>query len=456
MSAPKTKLQLRAETAAKKFKTSARKPIVIEFAGLPKAGKTTTINHVQSFLRRCGFRVEIVVERASVCPIRDKKHSNFNVWTACTTLSQVLEKTQTPPGSGDPDIIILDRGIFDALLWFTMMERLARIRKRDRKRVEEFFLIDDWRSRITGVVLMTASPKDAMKREKGYLPVADVEGSIMNVDVLGQMRNVFDKTIDRFKDKFRILRVDTSYGETRNNPSRTCEIVAENILSWIEDQLQEDILFLSKEKISDLFSGKSSISGEEAERLSNLFWKEGEFAPREEVEKDEKSVQALPIVIVRNKSGDVLRLRRREKNKKNPLHKKIVLWAGGHVRKEDKRNGNPLILCAQRELQEELRLSIEPDRLRLMGGVYLDEAKRISKHVALVYEWRAETDDVAIVLSRSEFFERRGTSLSGSFVKLDQLIQDVEEEKVTEGWSAEIVRSILAADSKGVTGSLFN
>ncbi|MDI6794689.1 MAG: hypothetical protein QME81_17790, partial [bacterium] len=79
---------------------------MIEFAGVPKAGKTTTLNQLYAFLKRCGFRVEVVVERASVCPIRDKKHANFNVWTACTTLSQILEKTQNPPRENDPHILI--------------------------------------------------------------------------------------------------------------------------------------------------------------------------------------------------------------------------------------------------------------------------------------------------------------------------------------------------------------
>ena len=67
--------------------------MVIEFAGVPKAGKTTTLGQVHAFLERCGFRVEVVVEHASIRPIRDRKHADFNVWTACTTLSQILEKT---------------------------------------------------------------------------------------------------------------------------------------------------------------------------------------------------------------------------------------------------------------------------------------------------------------------------------------------------------------------------
>src|SRR5437868_1836171 len=131
----KSQLQLRAERAAEQFALTSRKPIVIEFAGLPKAGKTTTLSALQAFLRRCGFRVEIVVERASVCPIRDKKHANFNVWTAATTLAKILEKTQNPPCADDPHILILDRGIFDSLCWLALMERLERIRPKERQTI---------------------------------------------------------------------------------------------------------------------------------------------------------------------------------------------------------------------------------------------------------------------------------------------------------------------------------
>ena len=154
----KSILQTRAENAAIQFSEKARKPLVIEFAGVPKAGKTTTLSHVQAFLKRCGFRTDVVIERASVCPVRDKKHANFNVWTACTTLAQVLEKTQNPPRGDDPQILFLDRGIFDSICWMTMMERISRIRPKERQIIQNFLMIDDWRKRISAVFVMLVSP----------------------------------------------------------------------------------------------------------------------------------------------------------------------------------------------------------------------------------------------------------------------------------------------------------
>ena len=68
-----------------------------------------------------------------------------------------------------------------------------------------------------------------------------------------------------------------------------------------------------------------------------------------------------------------------------------------------------------------------------------DQAGKTSQHVGVAYEWRASTDDVAVVLSRSEFYERRGTSLSGSFASVDALAGDVEKKKLVEPWSVELV-----------------
>ena len=227
----KSNLQLRAERAAAEFLGTARKPIVLEFSGMPKAGKTTVITHLHAFLRRCGFRTEVVVERASVCPIRDKKHAHFNIWTACTTLTQLLEKTQDPPSTSDPHILILDRGVFDAILWMTTLEDLARIRPEQREIVEQFLSIDDWRTRITAVFMMTVSPQKAMEREGGLLPVTDVTGSIMNLEVLKKIRTTFTQTAKRLSQQFVVYNMDTSSGDDEDAPRRTCEEIAALVLS---------------------------------------------------------------------------------------------------------------------------------------------------------------------------------------------------------------------------------
>ena len=441
-------LQERAERLAEQFAEKARKPLVIEFAGVPKAGKTTTLTHVQTFLKRCGFHTDVVIERASECPIRDKKHANFNVWTACTTLAQILEKTQNPPRDDDPQILFLDRGLFDSICWLTMMERLSRLRKEEKEIIQKFLTIDDWRKRISAVFVMLVSPKDAMTREQGIRPANAKEGSIMNLEILGKIREVNKDCAKELEEDFRIHTIDTSSGAAGLDRESTAETVTDVILGLVEEQLAENILSCSRKTVKDLFGDKSFVDAPKADELARFFEEseDSNFSTRDEVETDASRVQALPVVVVRNADGDVLRLRRREKRSDNPLHEKIVIWAGGHVRCEDAVDGAPLVNCAVRELAEELRLQLEPSSLKMIGAVYFDDGERASKHAAIVYEWRAPQNDVSVVLSRTEFFERRGTSLSGSFASVDTLVEDVKNNKLKEPWSVELVREYLAKD----------
>ncbi len=48
-----------------------RRPIVIEFCGSPKAGKTSSINSLNIFLKRNGFKTVVLSERARI--LRQKK-----------------------------------------------------------------------------------------------------------------------------------------------------------------------------------------------------------------------------------------------------------------------------------------------------------------------------------------------------------------------------------------------
>jgi predicted NUDIX family phosphoesterase len=367
-------------------------------------------------------------------------------------LAQILENTQDPPRADDPQVLILDRGLFDSICWLTMMDRLSRVRTNQRKKIEEFLLLDEWRRRITGVIVMTASPEDSMKREQGLLPV-ETGGSIMNLEVLTKMRDTTRECVAEMKNDFRIFEIDTS--TAGSSPQKSAEQVVDVVLGLIEGELREDILYLPKHVVTAIFAGQTTLGRENAGALLGAFSKEGNFRPRDEVERDVALVQALPVVVVRNKTGSVLRLRRRERNSENPLNEKVVIWAGGHVRSEDGSNGEAIVRGALRELQEELRLNVEPNELNLLGAVYVDTGNGISKHVAIVYEWRAETDDVAVTLSTAEFFERRSTSLSGTFVAADALADEIGNKKIVEPWSIEIAAKLLTEANAGSLRQLF-
>ena len=97
-----------------KLKKSRRqkRPIVIEFSGSPKSGKTSCINSLNLFLKRNGFSVRIIQERAGVCPVTDKQNPMFNLWTACSSLAGMIGILENK--NEITDVVILDRGIFDS------------------------------------------------------------------------------------------------------------------------------------------------------------------------------------------------------------------------------------------------------------------------------------------------------------------------------------------------------
>lgn len=441
----KSDRQVRTEKLARQMRDDYHRPIVIEFAGLPKAGKSTTLSSIQMFLKRCGFKTEILVEGASVCPIKDKKHAHFNVWTTCTALSQILERTQDPPRADDPQVLFLDRGIFDAICWFRVMEQLCRVRAEDREKIESFLRLKDWRSKVSGVVFMTANPDDALDRERGLLEVIGSPGSIMNMEVLAKLKDIYDQAACELKEEFNVIRVDTSLPEL-SNPRSSAEYVLDKALDMIELELEEKILYIPMSEVDKIFGSSKAVADQGAAYLTSQFEKMGAYGPRGVVEADAGVVQALPVVVVRKKSGDILLLLRKEANYRNALHRQNVIWAGGHVREEDGPE-DPIPNCAVRELEEELRISLNKETLRLVCAIYDKSNDRSICHVAIVYEWRAPSDDIAIAISKDEFFERHGTSLTGEFLELRELAKKVDRGDLKESWSVSIADFLISGEN---------
>lgn len=265
----------------------------------------------------------------------------------------------------------------------------------------------------------------------------------MNATVLKAMKTVVYDKAEELKNVLRIFTVDTSSRKYRNKPDVTAQTVTEKILDWIADSIEEKILSASLSSLPTL-GDKLVADIASATQLIEQFESTGDFQPRRRVERNNDRIQPLPIVIVRNRSGDVLRLVRKERKADSNLHKKITVWAGGHVRREDGPNRKGSICAgALRELAEELRIYIMREQLKLLGAVYVASGASTRKHMAFVFEWRAETDDVEVALCNAEFIEKSGNALSGTFLPLKDIAGEVEKGEISEPWSVEILRSLL-------------
>ena len=83
-----------------------RRPLTIEFTGLPNSGKTTLIHNLAKDLRNNGLKVKIMQEDAELVPTEiPKKTWIRNTWITFGQLQSLLEI----PYSTE-ELILLDRG----------------------------------------------------------------------------------------------------------------------------------------------------------------------------------------------------------------------------------------------------------------------------------------------------------------------------------------------------------
>jgi len=163
----------RARTLLPILREQARRSFVLEITGTPKAGKTTSVAVLERFFKDCGFRVHVLKEKAAECPLTMKGHFFFNTWTACSMLAEVLATVDT-----NVDLLILDRGFFDALIWLELQCRKGQVTEAERKAFEEFFLLERWRGLVDATIVVTTTPETAIERENAPL-IVPRSGSVM-------------------------------------------------------------------------------------------------------------------------------------------------------------------------------------------------------------------------------------------------------------------------------------
>jgi predicted NUDIX family phosphoesterase len=401
------RLEAEAERLRSRFDSGfAKRPLIIEFSGFPKAGKTRTIGILELFLKRNGFKVDVFIERASVAPIRAKGHLYFNTWVSCASLQGMLEALSKP----DLDVFILDRGIFDALMWTHWLAQTGRITEDEAEDCCNFFAMSRWTDLVDLVVIMTCDPATSIVREYST-QLTTKRGTIMSEDTLRQIGQSIDATIAAHGHHFKAI----EQIDTRNKESReTAVLVAEKALGVLTNFLDEEICAVPASAVSQRIPLNGFMTQTDiVDEFVKLVESQKMFVRRSKAEGDPTLIQPIPCALIRWKQ-QVLLLRRNKKGHK--LHDKYLLWAGGHVNVSDD-SSSILLTALQRELSEEIfikgayRVSGAP-----VGLLRTDEDARASRHIGVLYEITLTSDDVALAMNQKEFKETRGTSMSGKLV----------------------------------------
>jgi len=185
--------------------STERRALVIEFAGMPKAGKSSEIETLRHFfshgskipasgrnngdearvIKKDGFIVYTPAEGVSLrTPNYLKKDPlDYNTWAGAYAIQELLQARHDYSN----DIVILDRGPWDAGCWLRYWAKQANSGDED---VAQFFQLERWIVLADLHVVLTVDPAAAAERERKSRLVAH-KGPSSNVDLMNAMRQIY-------------------------------------------------------------------------------------------------------------------------------------------------------------------------------------------------------------------------------------------------------------------------
>lgn len=418
-----------------------RRPIVIEFSGSPKSGKTSSINSLMQFLKRNEIKAAVIQESASICPVSDKHSPLFNLWTVCDSICSLIGMLESK--KENYDVIIIDRGLFDAFCWFQWLYQQKKMDSGMKHCIDTFLTMPELDSYIDIVFVFKAKPAASIDREYASL-LTDIPGSIMNESVLTQYIEAVDRTVTEYRCIFRkITEIDT----TELDQNQVGKWVTEETMSALRELLVEHVGYIEKDHL-DLsgFIDKPMIDWNELPGIDSE-WK---FDLRTTLEKSSDRIQPIPIAVFSDKErGKILCVKKTSTavSENSPEKDKLLLYVGGHIRKEDKHYGkttNPLELCKyalKREVKEEIGISVSLDQLVPML-IYVDDCGVSGRHLAVCFMIQVDSSITKLRMTSSELLQNKGTTKSGKFIEINEIVK----EKL-DTWSRTILRTYFNRDS---------
>lgn len=197
------------------YKKTHGSPFFIEIAGSPNSGKTSAIKVLEKLLKRSNISHYVIYESADICDIKSKLSENFNIWTACDTICKILATLDK-----DYDIIICERGVFDALCWCKFHLARNRISDKDFKTFTDFYSSSKFTDKVSLLMIFKCTENTSIERE-APLHISTMEGTIINKPVLSQINHSISETKKLFIHHFKnVIEVDTTkYSQEEINKS---------------------------------------------------------------------------------------------------------------------------------------------------------------------------------------------------------------------------------------------
>ena len=117
----------------------------------------------------------------------------------------------------------------------------------------------------------------------------------------------------------------------------------------------ENVLVVPTSSLGDIIATNGLITGREQEVL-DLIAREGRFLARPVAEESPEYRQIIPYVAI-VRGDEVFATRRLNKGGESRLHGRVSLGVGGHINEIDRADGQWLMNCLRREIEEEVDIA---------------------------------------------------------------------------------------------------
>ena len=197
---------------------SQDKPIIIELAGLPATGKSTTSNLLKNTFVHQGLNCKIIPTALTSSPLAQSKTEwIFDAWHICKTIMFLLEESLHSKN----DFIIIERGLVDSLCWLEWFRLNYQIEHSLIQRIEDFATIPEWFKQTNLTIVLLADFKTALQR-RGKI------SRIINPNTYQQLRTAYEIKINSFhaNQNFKNIHV---YETDNISPNQIHNLIIEKI-----------------------------------------------------------------------------------------------------------------------------------------------------------------------------------------------------------------------------------
>lgn len=390
----------------------ARRAFVVEFAGTPKAGKSTSVALIEQFFRDCGYRVHLLKERAAECPLPMKGHFFFNTWTTCSMVTEVLANVDT-----DADLLILDRGFFDALMWLELQKRRGQVTEHEYTMFSGFVLLDRWRKLVDATIVMRVNPDQAMSRENQTRLLPKEGGSVMNPVALAELNTILDDTKTKHAGAFQLIKPPCQTGQIREDNCALIECMLESFGRWADPPILSVPRTVLAAELGTETQVQLRLHGEAGALLAKLA-PSLQIGCRSEAEEDSTLVQLVGCGLLVDQSGNYFVLRRSDRDSKASSYGKYTLWKGCHLEEPDGLPANGAELdqftkdAVRQRIKDDFYLALDLVPTLCAFAWHPDE-----RHCGLLYSTPIGNDTVAANMKAKEFRKQgRFETVSGRFL----------------------------------------